>query len=236
MTWVKKNFFSKSCTDFCSLLSNFCDHEIWWQYHEIYATWSSPKLKMFLQKLSVVYTLGGSEHFILKNSSQFLPSSATQQSNHLDGCHATDINFCLTFFHCFTLFKSITPSLKSNMNNSCRIIPIKINIIKVNIINIYTKNTHFMTEKCDITRIFINKDYIILENNSWSSFLIILLITNQSGKNFDVGRKASTALSYICCVLHLSRQYSSIKGSLATTLSYISWVLHRSGTNCIAEE
>ena len=43
-----------------------------------------------------------------------------------------------------------------------KIIFIKIDIIKVNIINIKTKNTHFMNKKCDIIRIFINKDYIII--------------------------------------------------------------------------
>ena len=51
---------------------------------------------------------------------------------------------------------------KYDMNKSFRIIFIKINIIKVNIIKIYTKNTHFITRKCDIVRIFIKKDYIIV--------------------------------------------------------------------------
>ena len=38
---------------------------------------------------------------------------------------------------------------KSDINNSIRIIFIKV-IIKIGIIKIYTKNTHFVTTKCDI--------------------------------------------------------------------------------------
>ena len=39
-------------TNFCSLSSNLWVSKILCQYHEIYATWSSPKLRIFLQKLS----------------------------------------------------------------------------------------------------------------------------------------------------------------------------------------
>ena len=45
-----------------------------------------------------------------------------------------------------------------------------------------------------------------LENRS-SSFLIIFLVRNQSGTNFNVGGKASTALPHISWVFCLSRQY-----------------------------
>ena len=63
------------------------------------------------------------------------------QSHHHIGCHATSItSLLILFFYYFTL----------------------INIIKVNIIKIYTKNTHFIIRKCDITRTFIKKEYIII--------------------------------------------------------------------------
>ena len=50
------------------------------------------------------------------------------------------------FFKCFTFFKLDMPSQKLDKNNSTRIIFIKI-IIKVNIIKIYVKNTHFIARK-----------------------------------------------------------------------------------------
>ena len=53
------------------------------------------------------------------------------------------------------------PSQNSDKNNSIRIIYIKF-IIKANIIKIYIKNTHFITRKYDITRIFIKIQYIVI--------------------------------------------------------------------------
>ena len=43
---------SKSWTYFYFSISNFCVGKSSWQYHEIYLTWSLPKLRMFLQNLS----------------------------------------------------------------------------------------------------------------------------------------------------------------------------------------
>ena len=103
----------------------------------------------------------------------------------------------LYFFKCFTFFKFIVPSQRSDMNNSFKIIFMKISIIKVNIIKIYTKNTHFITWKCDITRIFIKKSTSSMQIKYYKAFLIILLVANQSGINFNVGKKISTALSHI---------------------------------------
>ena len=70
--------------------------------------------------------------------------------------------FAYIFFKCFALLKSIMQSHKSHMNNSFRIILIKIILVKINIIKIYTNNTHFITRKCAITRIFFKKEYIII--------------------------------------------------------------------------
>lgn len=59
---------------------------------------------------------------------------------------------------------------RSDINNSFRIIIIKINAIKTiimfNVTKIYTWNTYFVTGKCDIARIFVNKDYIIITEYS----------------------------------------------------------------------
>ena len=61
-----------------------------------------------------------------------------------------------SFFKCFQFFKFNMPSQKSDDNNdSIRIIFLKTSINKTDIINKYTKNAHFITRKCDITRIFI---------------------------------------------------------------------------------
>ena len=112
----------------------------------------------------------------------FFLSSGTHQSHHLIGCHATDSFatsqiLCYRFFatfmlhrkffadifpYCFTLLKFITSSQTSDMNNIFKIIFIKINIIKVNFIKIYTKNTHLICKKCDTTKIFIKKHYVII--------------------------------------------------------------------------
>ena len=49
-----------------------------------------------------------------------------------------------------------------NINNSFRIKVIKIIIIKVNIINVYSIKTNIISKKYNIIRIFINKDYNII--------------------------------------------------------------------------
>ena len=54
-------------------------------------------------------------------------------------------------------FKSITSSYKSDMNISFRIIFIKTNIIKVNFIKTYSKNTYFITKQEDIIKNFSNR-------------------------------------------------------------------------------
>ena len=58
-----------------------------------------------------------------------------------------------------------------------------------------------------------------------TSSSIILLVTNQSGTNFNADRKSSTVLLHISWVLCLSWQYVNLKGSSETILSHICWVL-----------
>ena len=90
------------------------------------------------------------------------------------------------FFKYFSLFKFIAQRQQRDMNNSFRIISIKISIIKVNIIRIYTNSTHFITWKCDITRILIKKEYIIIWKWSIIKFFNFLFVTNRLGTNFIV--------------------------------------------------
>ena len=68
----------------------------------------------------------------------FLRSAYHSTLSHLlsytvPSLHAIGINFPSIFFNMYTSFTFITPSHKSNMNNSSRIIVIKIIIIMVNI-------------------------------------------------------------------------------------------------------
>ena len=108
------------------------------------------------------------------------------------------------------------PGHKSDMNNSFRIMFIKINIIKVSIIKIYTKNTVFVTRECEVTRIFIKKSISLSWNKALWSFFIIVFVTNQSRTNFNAGRISSKSLSHIFGVFYLSRQNFSIRNSLIT--------------------
>ena len=100
------------------------------------------------------------KHYSVKiGSITFFLSSNIQKFHHLLGSHATDIGSSHIFLKCFAFFKLNIPSQKSDKNNSIRIIFIE-TIIKINIIKIYTKNTHFITRKYSITRIFIEIEYI----------------------------------------------------------------------------
>ena len=110
---------------------------------------------------SILYTL---KAFLSKNRFHFF---------FLIFCHAKirpsfrmpsywHLFFTYRFFKCLAFSKVTTPSQKSDKNNSIRIIIVIIvlfnSIIKINIIKIYNKNTHFITTKCNITRFSINKE------------------------------------------------------------------------------
>ena len=110
------------------------------------------------------------------------------------------------------------------MNNNFRIIFIKINIIKFNIVKLYTKITHFITKNVTLAESPSKKSISWLANKASSCVLITILVTNQSGTSFNAGTKSSTVLSHISWIFCLLRQYFSIKGFLETTLLHISWV------------
>ena len=101
------------------------------------------------------------------------------------------------------------------MNNSFRIIFIKINVIKADIIKIYTKNIHLITKESNNIRVYKIEVCIIIREYNFN-------YTNQSGTDFNAKRQVSTAISHIFGVLRLSGQYFSVKGCLETTLSHIS--------------
>ena len=93
------------------------------------------------------------------------------------------------------------PNQKSYKNNSIRIIFPIISIIEINIIKTYTKNTHFITTKCNITKIFIKVEYNIICIQSSKKFFNYFLVTNQLLTNFNAARQSSTALSHIFLIL-----------------------------------
>ena len=89
---------------------------------------------------------------------------------NLAWCYATSINPLLIYFLNTLRCLRLLCRAKSDMINNLRIILIKIYIIKVNMIKISTRNTHFITRKCDITRIFIQKYIIICKLSSLKLF------------------------------------------------------------------
>ena len=84
----------------------------------------------------------------------FFSSSDKHLSHHLVRCHTTGINFL------FISLSYVSPSHKPEMNNSFKIVFIKISIIKINFIKIYTRNIHFIAKNCGVVKTFFDKDYI----------------------------------------------------------------------------
>ena len=70
--------------------------------------------------------------------------------------------FTYLFFKCFEFLKFTTPNQKSDMNNSIRIIFIKI-ITKINFFNIYSKGMSLISNKYAFIKIFIIKEYISIK-------------------------------------------------------------------------
>ena len=84
----------------------------------------------------------------------------------------------------------------SNMNNSATIIFTKINIVTLNVISSYIKNTYFITMKYKITKIFMKIVHFDLHARQYKTFINVLLVTNQTETKCNVDRKSSRA-SYI---------------------------------------
>ena len=109
------------------------------------------------------------KHYSLKiGSYSFFSSSDMQKFHHFLGCRAIGIN---SSFTSALRFQNVISKPKLNMNNSFRTIFIIISIIKVNIIKIYIMNTHSITRKYGITRIFIKIEYTIICIQSSKIFL-----------------------------------------------------------------
>ena len=125
----------------------------------------SQKLYQFLLNTAAIfYTL---KALLSKNRFyfffSFFSSSNMQKFHHLLGCHAIGINLSLMFFFKFFAFSKFNmSSQKSDKNNSIRIIFVIMSIVKVNIIKVFFKNTHFITRKYDISRIFNKIEYIFV--------------------------------------------------------------------------
>ena len=139
----------------------------------------------FTSAFILVETITATHSFSpVKNSlSSFFYLLASNSSHHLERFHAAGIDSLL--LSSSVLFKSITLNHKTDMNNSFRIIFIKISIIKVNIINIYTNKTYFITIKSDITRFFTKKTISLLEDTASSSFSIIFFCNKPIRDKFE---------------------------------------------------
>ena len=135
--------------------------------------------------------------------------------------------FLYLFLHALHCFNLLHLAISLTKKNISRIILIKFIIIKVNIINVWSKKVRIITKLCKNIRVYINKVYIIINEQKVIKFFKYC-ICNKAIKN--VGRKTSTALSYISLILNLSRQYYNIKRSFEATLSHISCVLCQSPT------
>ena len=112
------------------------------------------------------------------------------------------------------------PSKKTDKNNSIRIIFIKI-IIKINVNNIYIKNTYFITRNTKLPESSLKQNIFPSAQKALKSSLNILLVTNQSRIIFNAAREPLTASSHILQVLYYSGQYTIKNGYSEATLSYI---------------
>ena len=135
------------------------------QINVIFTKISNDKMIRYSQRFQVAKCSNTSKLYTLKalsiGSISFLLSSDMQKFHHLLGCDAIGINSSFIFFFKFFPFLIFNvPNQNSDKNNSIVIIFINITI-KINI-KIHIKNTHFITRKFDITRIFIKLEYIFI--------------------------------------------------------------------------
>ena len=93
-----------------------------------------------------------------------------------------------SLFKSFVFFKFNMPSQKSDMSNSIRTIFIKF-IIKINVVKIYIKYTHFIKRKYDITRIFIKIESIFICVQSSKKFFNLCTCNKPIGNKFQCCQK-----------------------------------------------
>ena len=113
--------------------------------------------------------------------------------HHLFEYHAIDVNYTLIFILSDLHFSNLLcQSQKSHINNSFRIIVITISTAKANIANIYIKNTHFpLQENTALPESPLKQSILSSTYKAVNMCLIILLVTNQSGRNFNAVRQSS---------------------------------------------
>ena len=113
--------------------------------------------------------------------------------HHLVGCHATGTKSLLIYFlhalSCFYLLHQVIYAyhiyyIKPNMNDSLRII-----VIKINIIQICSNKTYIITKKYNKIRVYIIKLDIIIREYNIIKFFKHFIMRIQSGINFNVGKK-----------------------------------------------
>ena len=106
-------------------------------------------------------------------------------------------NPSIFFYMLFVLFKSITPSNKSNRNNTDRIIFIKIIIIKADIVRVYSNNDHTVTKE-----VYIIKVHIIVREYNITKFFKHLICNKPIRNKFQCWQRSIN--SFITYFLFLS--------------------------------
>ena len=125
-------------TQFCTITINIFILDLAYTICMKLILWSNIKLKKKL--LSTWYYFSSIKNVSI--SFFLFSSSDMHQSHYLVGCHATGTNSFLVFFTCLVLFIYIKKSHKSNMNNSFRIIFIKLWSLRLVLLrSIITKST-----------------------------------------------------------------------------------------------
>ena len=81
-------------------------------------------------------------------------------------------------------------------------------VIKVNIVKIYVNNTHFISRKYNITRIFIKVEYVFIPLQSRKKSFNHFTCNKSIGNKLNAARESSTALSHNLRALYLSGQYT----------------------------
>ena len=123
-----------------------------------------------------------------------------QKFHHHLRCHVISINSSpiLLFFKCYVFFKFNMSSLIwiiISRSSSLWLVSSRL---------IWLRSVLRIPISLQENMALPNRGYIIICEESSKTFLIILLVTNQAGINFNATRQWSTASSHILWVLHSS--------------------------------
>lgn len=137
---------------------------------------------------------------LFTTSHHLLPTSLTNFFFHLLTCINSTILldvllqalnfFFISFFTCLALSVTITPSFKSNMNNSFRVFFNEFLIIKINIIKVYSIKSHIVSKNMALSESSLNKTTSTLEDTTSLRISCISFVKNQLGTVFNAGSKA----------------------------------------------